>query len=165
MATKLLTRCLYAGSLSLLSASTWAASCADLYQLGSEQVEITAAETRANATVEQRFGPALSLAPHCRVAATLKPRPTSEIGMEVWETVQLHTLPMSARELKARYGADLTFFGGICTQRLPFVTPDDVQTIAHDVLRHRLILSFDAEAQGVSADDVVDLLIEQVAVP
>ncbi len=46
-----------------------------------------------------------------------------------------------------------------------FVTPDDVQSIAHDVLRHRLILSFDAEAQGVSADDVVDLLIEQVPVP
>jgi MoxR-like ATPase len=46
-----------------------------------------------------------------------------------------------------------------------FVTPEDVQAIAHDVLRHRLILSFDAEAQGVTTDDVVDLLIEQVPVP
>ena len=46
-----------------------------------------------------------------------------------------------------------------------FVTPDDVQAIAHDVLRHRLIMTFDAEAQGVSADDVVDILINQVPVP
>ena len=46
-----------------------------------------------------------------------------------------------------------------------FVTPDDVQAIAHDVLRHRLILSFDAQAQGVTPDDVIDILIEQVPVP
>jgi MoxR-like ATPase len=46
-----------------------------------------------------------------------------------------------------------------------FVTPDDVQAIAHDALRHRLILTFDAEAQGVTADDVVDILINQVPVP
>ena len=46
-----------------------------------------------------------------------------------------------------------------------FVTPDDVQQIAHDVLRHRLILSFEAEVQGVTTDDAVDELIRQVAVP
>ena len=46
-----------------------------------------------------------------------------------------------------------------------FVTPDDVQEIAHDVLRHRLILSFEAEAQGITTDDAVDELIQQVAVP
>jgi MoxR-like ATPase len=40
-----------------------------------------------------------------------------------------------------------------------------VQQIAHDVLRHRLILSFEAEAQGVTTDDAVDELIRQVAVP
>ena len=46
-----------------------------------------------------------------------------------------------------------------------FVTPDDVQAVAHDVLRHRLILSFEAEARGVSTDDAVDALLNQVAVP
>ena len=46
-----------------------------------------------------------------------------------------------------------------------FVTPDDVQEVAHDVLRHRLILSFEAEAAGVAAEDAVDALIAQVAVP
>ena len=46
-----------------------------------------------------------------------------------------------------------------------YVSPDDVQAVAHDVLRHRLILTFDAEAQGVSSDRVVDLLLDQVPVP
>lgn len=46
-----------------------------------------------------------------------------------------------------------------------FVTPEDVQAVAHDVLRHRLILSFEADAQGVSADQVIDALIDQVPVP
>jgi MoxR-like ATPase len=46
-----------------------------------------------------------------------------------------------------------------------YVSPDDVQAVAHDVLRHRLILTFDAEAQGISADRVVDMLLDQVPVP
>ena len=45
-----------------------------------------------------------------------------------------------------------------------FVTPDDVQAVAHDVLRHRLILSFEAEASGITPDKVIDELLETVAV-
>ncbi len=43
-----------------------------------------------------------------------------------------------------------------------FVTPDDVQAVTHDVLRHRLILSFEAEANGISADAAIDQLIARV---
>jgi MoxR-like ATPase len=46
-----------------------------------------------------------------------------------------------------------------------FVTPEDVQSVAHDVLRHRLILSFDADAQGITTDQVIDDLITLVPVP
>ena len=46
-----------------------------------------------------------------------------------------------------------------------YVDPGDVRAIAHDVLRHRLMLSYQAQGDGVSADDVVDALIEQVALP
>ena len=45
-----------------------------------------------------------------------------------------------------------------------FVSPDDVQAVAADVLRHRLILSFEAEANGISADQVVGELLRQVPV-
>ena len=44
------------------------------------------------------------------------------------------------------------------------VLPDDVRAIAHAVLRHRLTLSYEANADGVSANDVVDAILEQVAV-
>lgn len=45
-----------------------------------------------------------------------------------------------------------------------FVDPDDVRQIVHGVLRHRLILSYDALADGISADQVVDEILKQVAV-
>ena len=43
-----------------------------------------------------------------------------------------------------------------------FVSPDDVQAIAHDVLRHRVLLSFEAEASGMTPDKVIDELINRV---
>jgi MoxR-like ATPase len=45
-----------------------------------------------------------------------------------------------------------------------FVSPDDVQAVAHDVLRHRIILSYAAQAEGVKADKVLDRIVELVAV-
>ena len=50
-----------------------------------------------------------------------------EIGMDVWETVQLHTLPVPPERLKREYGRQIAFFGGVNTQRLPFRTPAQVQ--------------------------------------
>ena len=46
-----------------------------------------------------------------------------------------------------------------------YVAPEDVQAVVHDVLRHRLILSFEAEAEGVTPDHVTDELVAQIAVP
>jgi len=46
-----------------------------------------------------------------------------------------------------------------------YVSPGDVQAVVHDVLRHRLLLSFEAEADGVTASDVIDRLLQLVAVP
>ena len=45
-----------------------------------------------------------------------------------------------------------------------FVSPDDVQAIAHDVLRHRILLSFEAEASGMTPDKVINELIARVPV-
>jgi MoxR-like ATPase len=44
------------------------------------------------------------------------------------------------------------------------VTPDNVRAVAHDVLRHRLMLSYQANAAGVTANAVIDELLKQVAV-
>ena len=45
-----------------------------------------------------------------------------------------------------------------------YVTPEDVQTVMHDCLRHRVSLSYEAGADGVTADAVLDEVIKQVAV-
>ena len=45
-----------------------------------------------------------------------------------------------------------------------FVSPDDVQAVAADVLRHRLLLSFEAEANGVTPDQVIEELLALVPV-
>jgi MoxR-like ATPase len=46
-----------------------------------------------------------------------------------------------------------------------YVGPEDVQAVAHDVIRHRLILNYEAEAEGVTADTVIAELIARIAVP
>jgi len=46
-----------------------------------------------------------------------------------------------------------------------FVTPEDVQAVAHDTLRHRIGLTFEAEAKGVTADHIIDELIDRVSAP
>ncbi len=43
-----------------------------------------------------------------------------------------------------------------------FVSPDDVQAVVHDVFRHRLLLSFEAEAQNISADQVINQILSFV---
>ncbi|MEQ5814670.1 MoxR family ATPase [Marinobacter sp. NFXS11] len=45
-----------------------------------------------------------------------------------------------------------------------YVTPDDVRAMAFDVLRHRILLTFEAEAEGMTADTVIERLIERVPV-
>jgi MoxR-like ATPase len=46
-----------------------------------------------------------------------------------------------------------------------YVDPDDIQSIAYDVLRHRIILSYEAEAEGVTPDMFIKELISRIAVP
>ena len=49
-----------------------------------------------------------------------------DIGMDVWETVQLHTLPITPEKLKQEFGRHITFFGAVNTQRLPFMTSSEI---------------------------------------
>ena len=45
------------------------------------------------------------------------------------------------------------------------MTPQDVKDIAHDVLRHRVILTYEAEAEDISSVDVIDRILSEVQVP
>jgi MoxR-like ATPase len=44
-------------------------------------------------------------------------------------------------------------------------TPDDIRTLVHPTLRHRILIGYRAEADGISVDDVIDRLLEQVPLP
>lgn len=46
-----------------------------------------------------------------------------------------------------------------------YVSPDDVHAVAHDVLHHRILLSYEAEAEGVTSNQIVDRLLELVPTP
>ena len=46
-----------------------------------------------------------------------------------------------------------------------FVTPQDIKTLARDVLRHRILLSYEAEAEDMNADMIVERILSKVPVP
>ena len=46
-----------------------------------------------------------------------------------------------------------------------YVSPDDMKQIVYEVLRHRVILSYEAEAEEITSDDVVKQIINKVKVP
>ena len=46
-----------------------------------------------------------------------------------------------------------------------YVIPEDVRAVCHDVMRHRMGLSYEAEANNISADDVVSEILDKIAVP
>ncbi|MEZ5592179.1 MAG: hypothetical protein R3F53_16300 [Gammaproteobacteria bacterium] len=46
-----------------------------------------------------------------------------------------------------------------------YVSPDDVRAIVHNVLRHRIKLGYEANAEGITADQAVTSIVQQVAVP
>ena len=78
-----------------------------------------------------------------------------------------------AMDGKIRFGGsprasiNLTLAGKACAflQGRGFVTPQDIKTIAMDVLRHRVITTFEAEADEVTSTHVVQHLLDHVAVP
>jgi MoxR-like ATPase len=46
-----------------------------------------------------------------------------------------------------------------------YATPQDVKEIAHDILRHRLILTYEAEAEEVTSDDIITRILNEIPVP
>jgi MoxR-like ATPase len=46
-----------------------------------------------------------------------------------------------------------------------YITPEDVKAIGHDVLRHRIIVTYEAEAEETSADDIVQKVFDTIEVP
>ena len=50
-------------------------------------------------------------------------------------------------------------------RRRGYVVPEDVRAVAHDVMRHRIGLSYEAEASNLTADEIVSMILDEVKVP
>jgi len=46
-----------------------------------------------------------------------------------------------------------------------FVTPADIGYVIHDVFRHRIVLSYEARAKGINADEIISKIVETLAIP
>ena len=47
----------------------------------------------------------------------------------------------------------------------PYATPQDVKEVVHDVLRHRILLTYEAEAENMTSDMIIDRILNEVPVP
>ena len=53
----------------------------------------------------------------------------------------------------------------LSSKRRGYVIPEDVRAVAHDVLRHRIGLTYEAEATNVTSDEIVSKILNKVEVP
>ena len=105
--------------------------------------------------------------------AILAQHMTESVERYIVQLVMATRAPTSDLTRWIEYGASPrgTIALDLCSRALAwiegrdFVSPEDVQNVAHDCLRHRLILTFEADAQGITSDQVIDDLLTEVAVP
>lgn len=91
------------------------------------------------------------------IEATRKP---AEMGLKRLENlIEFGASPRATLAL-VRTAKALAFLEG-----RGFVTPDDIKALAPDVLRHRIILSFEAQTQAISSAQIIGQILKQVAVP
>ncbi|MGI9294646.1 MAG: AAA family ATPase [Pseudomonadales bacterium] len=90
------------------------------------------------------------------IMATRKPERYEASDLKHWISV--------GSSPRASIALDKTSRAHAWLQGKDFVDPDDVRSMAHAVLRHRLILSYEAAAEGITPDQVVDEMVRQVAV-
>jgi len=90
------------------------------------------------------------------VYATRKP---SDYGLKLGKYVELGGSPRAAINLFIAAKADALLSGS------NYVLPQNVKNIAHDVLRHRIILNYRGEAEKVTTDDIIEEILSKIPVP
>ena len=78
---------------------------------------------------------------------------------EASEMIQIGASPRATLALNKAARANALVHGRA------YATPQDVKEIAHDVLRHRILLTYEAEAEGITSDKIIDKILSEVPVP
>jgi MoxR-like ATPase len=90
------------------------------------------------------------------VRATRNPE---EYHLDIGPYVQIGASPRGAIYLK------LAAKGHAFLEGRGYVTPEDVKAIGHDVLRHRLVITYEAEAEDLTSDDLLRRVFDSIQVP
>ncbi len=80
-------------------------------------------------------------------------------GLDLAPLIELGASPRASLALVATARAHAMLSGR------DFVTPHDVKTLARDVLRHRVLASFEADAEGITPDDLIGRVLDHIRVP
>ncbi len=86
-------------------------------------------------------------------------RDPSGYGLDFASLIELGASPRASLALIASARAHAMLSGR------DFVTPHDVKTLAKDVLRHRVLASFEADAEGVTPDELIGRILDHIRVP
>ena len=83
----------------------------------------------------------------------------------VFKTREKNPYVQNGASPRATLALNLAARGSALMRGRPYATPQDVKEVVHDVLRHRILLTYEAEAEGVTSDAVIDRILGEVPVP
>lgn len=83
----------------------------------------------------------------------------------VFKTREKNAMIQNGASPRATLALNLAARGNALLHGRAYATPQDVKEVVHDVLRHRILLTYEAEAEGVTSDKVIDSILAEVPVP
>ena len=83
----------------------------------------------------------------------------------VFKTREANAMIQNGASPRATLALNLAARGNALLHGRAYATPQDVKEVVHDVLRHRILLTYEAEAEGVTSDKVIDKILAEVPVP
>ena len=83
----------------------------------------------------------------------------------VFKTRETNEMIQNGASPRATLALNLAARGNALLHGRAYATPQDVKEVVHDVLRHRVLLTYEAEAEGISSDKIIDKILSEVPVP
>ena len=83
----------------------------------------------------------------------------------VFKTREANAMIQNGASPRATLALNLAARGNALLHGRAYATPQDVKEVVHDGLRHRILLTYEAEAEGVTSDKVIDKILSEVPVP
>lgn len=83
----------------------------------------------------------------------------------VFKTREESSLIQNGASPRATLALNLAARGNALLNGRAYATPHDVKEVVHDVLRHRILLTYEAEAEGVTSDKIIDGILGEIPVP